>query len=87
MNNLLEQIQDIPILEIAAKLNIGPIKHGATMCFMGHDIKSPSLKFSTKKNVWYCFSCAIGGGNIKLVMKALKIDFKPMVIPKICTGS
>ncbi len=34
-----------------------------------HDDHSPSMKFSAKKNMYYCFVCGKGGGPIQLAME------------------
>lgn len=76
MDTIIDQIKSIPIKEVAGKLGIKIIKKNSTMCFNGHDRKTPSLTFNSKKNLWYCFACNIGGANIELVKEVLKVDFK-----------
>lgn len=45
------------------------------MCFM-HDDHSPSLMFSPKKNMFFCFVCNKGGGPIQLVQEYEKWSFQ-----------
>lgn len=71
----LEELKNIPILDIAERLNIRILKNKA-MCFKGHDRKTPSLSFTPHKNLWHCFGCGAGGNNINLVMQCLQKDFK-----------
>ena len=74
MDNNIEQIKNIPILELADKLGI-VVKNKFALCFKGHD-RTPSLHFSPDKNLWNCFGCNIGGTNIELVEQYYNIGFK-----------
>lgn len=74
--SVIDEINKIPILDIANRLSIKIVKRNSAMCFKGHDKNTPSLSFTPKKNLWYCFSCGIGGSNIQLVKESLDIDFK-----------
>lgn len=71
----LKYLNSIPILEIANKLGV-IVKKNKAICFNGHDNKTPSLSFTPSKNLWHCFGCNAGGGNINLVMNCLDLDFK-----------
>jgi len=78
--NVADEINKIPILDIANRLSIKFVRKNTAMCFGGHDKNTPSLSFSPNKNLWYCFSCCIGGTNIQLVERCLDISFKESLI-------
>lgn len=65
-------------MEVAKLLGI-EIKRNKTMCFKGHDSKTPSLTFTPQKNLFYCFGCGIGGSNIDLVMQASNMDYRSSI--------
>jgi len=71
----LDEIKELPIREVAARLNIKTLSGNKTMCFGGHDKRTPSLSFRPAKNSWKCFGCGLGGSVIDLVMQARQIDF------------
>lgn len=73
--NTMRQVKEIPILDVAKLLGI-EVKRNKAMCFSGHDRKSPSLKFTPSKNLFYCFGCDVGGSNIDLVMNVNGLAFK-----------
>lgn len=68
------RLNELPIESVAEKLGLDVNRHRAT-CFM-HDDKHPSLEFSVKKNIYYCFVCGEGGGPIKLVRKRKDYGFQ-----------
>ncbi len=61
------RLNELSIESVAEKLGIDVKRHKAC-CFM-HDDHTPSLKFSTAKNMYFCFVCDKGGGPIQLVME------------------
>lgn len=61
------RLNELSIESVAEKLGIEVKRHKAH-CFM-HDDHTPSLKFSTTKNMFFCFVCNKGGGPIQLVME------------------
>lgn len=65
--DIVNRLNDLPIEEVAGRLGI-TIKNHKSLCFM-HDDHSPSLKFSVKKNMFFCFVCNKGGGPIQLVQE------------------
>ena len=65
--NIVQKLSELPVEEVAERLGISVNKHKAK-CFM-HDDHSPSLKFSPKKNLFFCFVCNKGGGPIQLVQE------------------
>lgn len=65
-DDIVTRLNELPIESVAEKLGIDVKRHEAH-CFM-HDDRKPSLKFSTAKNMFFCFACDKGGGPIKLVM-------------------
>lgn len=65
--DIITRLNEISIESVAAKLGIDVKRHKA-QCFM-HDDHTPSLKFSTSKNIFFCFVCGKGGGPIQLVME------------------
>lgn len=67
------QLKDIPIEQIAAKLDI-KIKHHQSLCFM-HDDHHPSLAYNTKLNTWKCYACNVHGDGIALVQQRLRYSF------------
>lgn len=78
--SIYEDIKNIPILDIAFKLGIHCVRRNSAMCFKGHDKKTPSLSFTPKKNLWYCFSCDKGGSNIELIKDYFEIDNKDALV-------
>ena len=70
-----EQLNNIPILEIANILGIALNSSKSIDCFKGHDNKSPSLKFYENTNTYYCYGCGIGSKPINLVMDFYEISF------------
>jgi len=79
MQGGLDAVKRIPILNVAAALDID-VHRNRAMCFTGHDSK-PSLTFypDAAKNSFYCFGCQIGGTTIDLVMKRQGVGFKEAV--------
>lgn len=71
-----EQLNNIPIAEVAKLLGIDITRKKVVMCFKGHGKKTPSLSFDLNRNFYNCFSCQIAGGPIKLVMDYYECDFK-----------
>ena len=65
--NDLQPLKDIPILDIASRLNIKVDRNNKAYCFKEHDKKTPSLSFNIKGNYFKCFGCNIGGSTIDLV--------------------
>lgn len=63
--DIITRLNELPIESVAEKLGLDVNRHKAR-CFM-HEDKHPSLEFSVKKNIYYCFVCGKGGGPIKLV--------------------
>ncbi|MBR4911567.1 MAG: toprim domain-containing protein [Bacteroidales bacterium] len=59
------KLNELPIEMVAQELGVEIKRHNAK-CFM-HDDHTPSLKFSPKKNMYFCFVCNKGGGPIQLV--------------------
>ena len=76
--DVIAQIKQIPILDVAKMLGI-QIKRNKTMCFKGHDRKTPSLTFTPQKNLFYCFGCGIGGSNIDLVMQSTNMSSRDSI--------
>lgn len=75
----LEPIKNYPILKLAEALGI-KVRGSQAMCFNGHDSKTPSLHFDTKKNTWKCYgACGSYGDNIDLVRELQGLDFKSAV--------
>lgn len=71
-----EQLNNIPISDVANLLGIDLTRNKVVTCFKGHGKKTPSLSFELNKNFFNCFSCQIGGGPINLVMEFYNCDFK-----------
>jgi DNA primase catalytic core len=69
-----EYINKIPILSVAEALGI-KVNKDKSMCFAGHDRKTPSLSFNIKDNYWHCFGCGKGGNNIELVMGVAMLSY------------
>lgn len=63
--NIIVRLNELPIEEVADKLGLEVRRHKA-LCFM-HNDHSPSITFSTYKNIYRCWVCGVGGGPIKLV--------------------
>lgn len=62
--NIIVRLNELPIEEVADKLGLEVRRHKA-LCFM-HNDHSPSITFSTYKNIYRCWVCGVGGGPIKL---------------------
>lgn len=65
--DIVTKLNALPIEQVARELGISVEAHKA-LCFM-HIDNRPSLKFSVKKNIFFCFVCDKGGGPIKLVQE------------------
>lgn len=76
--HIIERIEALNIEEVAEKLGIHVVKHNA-LCFM-HQDHTPSISFSTSKNMYRCWVCDQGGGCIQLVQDKLGCDFKQACI-------
>ena len=73
-DDIVTRLNELSIESVAEKLGIDVKRHKAH-CFM-HDDHTPSLKFSTAKNMFFCFVCDKGGGPIQLVMEYEKWNFQ-----------
>jgi DNA primase catalytic core len=69
----LEELKNIPITDVAARLGIEISRNGKSLCFKGHN-KTPSLSFNLRKNFFKCFGCNIGGTTIDLVKDFMNIS-------------
>lgn len=72
--DVIDRLQELNIEKVATKLGMDVKKHKA-LCFM-HNDHTPSLKFSTEKNMFFCFVCDKGGGPIQLVMDYKGLEFQ-----------
>ena len=64
----LTQLKKLPILEVASRLGIQPIKRKRARCpFPNHDDLNPSFVFYPETNTCWCFGCSRGGSVIDLV--------------------
>lgn len=61
----IEQVKQVPILDVARRLGIAVVDSKAC-CFI-HDDKTPSLSFNEGGNYFKCFGCGAGGSVIDLV--------------------
>lgn len=61
------KLVELPVEEVAERLGIS-IENHKSLCFM-HNDHTPSMKYSVKQNIFYCFVCGKGGGPIRLVME------------------
>lgn len=79
---LLEQAREVPILEVASRLDLGAGqsrgREVAVLCPL-HDDTNPSLLLDPQKNVWFCFACGVGGDGIELVRRACEWTFPESV--------
>jgi DNA primase len=75
----IEELKNIPIIEVARMLGIEVLIGNKAMCFVGHDKKTPSLSFNMKANYWKCFGCGQGGDTINLVQKVRNNTFSEAV--------
>lgn len=66
-------VKAIPILDVAAALDISVNEKGYCRCLRNED-KTPSMHFNPEENLWNCFSCVQGGSCIDLVMHAKGMD-------------
>ena len=69
----LQQLRDLPIEEVAARLGLEVARHKALCPF--HDDHHASLSFSPQRNSYRCFVCEAHGGTIDLVMRMRHVDF------------
>ncbi len=69
----LQQLRDLPIEEVAARLGMEVARHKALCPF--HDDHHASLSFNMRKNRFRCFVCDANGGTIDLVMRTMHMDF------------
>lgn len=73
-HDIVDKLNDLPILGVAEKLGISVNSKRTTLCFM-HNDRSPSLHFNLRKNTFYCYGCSRGGNVISLVMNGLGLSF------------
>ena len=76
-NITFQRIRDIPILDVADKLQLKYSSKGSwrkTLCFC-HDDHTPSMGLNPSRNQWKCFSCGKGGSHIDLVMEYENLSF------------
>ena len=73
-DDIVTRLNELSIETVAEKLGIVVKRHKA-ICFM-HDDHTPSLSFSTAKNMFFCFVCDKGGGPIQLVMEHERWSFQ-----------
>ncbi len=57
------------IMVLAGQMGLAPDDHGKTMCFNGHDKKTPSLQFYEDSQRYHCFGCQATGDVISLVQQ------------------
>ncbi|MCK9331148.1 MAG: CHC2 zinc finger domain-containing protein, partial [Candidatus Cloacimonetes bacterium] len=74
---VIDNINNIPILDVASKLNIDVKKAGVNyVCHCpAHTESTPSFTISPAKNICKCFGCGVGGGPVQLVMLQDKIEW------------
>lgn len=70
-----EDLNNIPIVNVAEKLGIDVDRCNKAFCFRNHDKNTKSLSFQKNKNFFHCFGCGVGGGTINLVMEYYNIGF------------
>lgn len=70
----IDQLNSIPILEVADALGIERQGRKLIRCFI-HDDRSPSFSFDSSSNMWHCFGCGAGGDVIKLVERYREVGF------------
>lgn len=76
-NITIQRIRDLPILDVADKLQLKYSSRGSwrkALCFC-HDDHTPSLGINLSGNKWKCFSCGKGGNHIDLVMEHENLSF------------
>lgn len=73
-----EEARCVPIRQVAARLGLGEPTgrwgEPRVLCPL-HDDHDPSLRLQEGENLWYCDVCAEGGDGIRLVEKALDLEF------------
>lgn len=77
----LERIRTVPLLEVAARLQLRFRREGRwyiSRCFL-HDDRTPSLGFCPATGRWRCFGCGAGGDVIELVKAHEGMDFEEAV--------
>jgi len=77
-----EEARRVPIAEVARRLGLGePRRAGQEVrvrCPL-HEDADPSLRLNPPEGVWYCDPCGEGGDGIRLVERALGLDFAAAV--------
>ena len=77
----LDEIRQIPILDVARDLGLTLTRHGSyyfTNCFL-HEDSTPSLWIKPSYNFWKCEGCGAKGDQIALVRNYLNIGFMDAV--------
>ena len=72
----IQKLNNIKIFEIVDFLQLELNHSKSCNCFKGHDNKSPSLKFYSNTNTYYCYGCGIGTKPINLIMDYYELPFK-----------
>lgn len=78
----MQQVWDLSILDVAAKLDIKYGKSGnfrKCLCFM-HADKNPSMWLKVSNNTWSCPVCNKGGGLVSLVREHEGLSFRDAVM-------
>lgn len=76
----IQQVRDIPIIDIISKYEILKIRgNQATCCCPFHSEKTPSFSISNTKSIYKCFGCGESGDGIRFVMQRQKLEFYPAI--------
>jgi DNA primase len=75
--NVLDELNQIPILQVAEDLGLDVKRHRMVCPF--HDEDTPSLVLYPHTNSFYCFGCAKTGNSISLYSEIKKLDIKSTI--------
>jgi DNA primase len=76
--NLLDELAQISILEVAEDLGLRPDRHHKILCPF-HEEDTPSLVFYPQTNSFYCFGCAKTGNAISLFAEINHLPIKEAI--------
>lgn len=79
-NDIVQQVIDLNIEEVVQEyITINKKGSAYTACCPFHNEKTPSFNVSPAKNIFKCFGCGKGGGNIEFVMEYEGLNYREAI--------
>ena len=71
----IQQIRDLPIMDIIERYPVKFRQKGKTACCPFHNENTPSFHVHQAKGIFKCFGCGVSGDGIAFVMRIDNLDF------------